>query len=210
VSFDFSPETKYESPNSLVPNGALAFVIVKVRGFKNSTETRGEYADIELVLTGQHENRRVFAMIANPTDERNSEKWRQMGMAAVQHICEAAGIFKPDQPESYKRFANSGFSDVMRAVHGQRAAIKVGIEKGKDGHQDKNKVADWLSPNTNSSTHKSWRALVEGNTTSANGSASSSAPTFGMSTVASPATGAIQNAPTPAAVVSGDVPDWMR
>jgi hypothetical protein len=207
VSFNFSAATKYESPNSLVPHGALAQVLVKIRGFKNSNETRGEYADLELVLMGQYENRRVFAMIANPADERNSDKWRQMGMAAIQHICEAAGIFDPANESSYGRFANASFAEVMRAIHGQRAAIKVGIEKGKDGHQDKNKVADWLSPNPNSSTRKSWDTLHSGNVNS------SAQAGFALGAVAAPAASANQAAytPAPAAVVTNsDVPEWMR
>jgi hypothetical protein len=164
--FNFSPDTKHESPNSLIPNGTLAFAMVSVRGLKNSTTTGGEYADLELVLLGQFEGRRVWPMIANPTDERNSEKWRQMAMASIQHACEACGLFNPANPQSYARFANASFIDILTALDGQKVAIKVGIEKGTDGHQDKNKVAVWLTPNPVSSDSKLWAQLLGGETAS--------------------------------------------
>jgi hypothetical protein len=209
--FNFSSQTKYESPNSLVPNGTLAKVTIKIRGLKNSKETGGEYADLELVLQGQYENRRVFTMIANPMDSRNGEKWRGMGMAAIQHICEAAGIFKLDDEASYQRFANAAFVDVLKVIDGRVAAVKV--EKGKDGHQDKNTVAEWLSPNPLSSTSKAWRQLVEGNAENFSGAntgfvTQTDTSAFGVQTVANGATAAAEN-PSPHGAATNTAPNWL-
>jgi len=203
--FNFSPDTKFESPNSLIPNGTLAFAVLAVRKLKSSNSTGGEYADLELTLEGQYEGRKVWPMIANPADQRNSEKWRQMGMAAIQHACEASGIFNPAQPESYKRFESATFVDVLKQLDGRRVAIKVKIEKGVDGHQDKNAVADWLSPNPASTSGKKvWDNLVAGNT----GGASQPAQQSGFSLGSAPAAAA-PAAAAPAAVVSGATPDWL-
>lgn len=159
MAFDFSPETKYDSPNSLVPANTLAFARLKVKGLSKSNNTGGEYADIDLILMGQFENRHVFPVVMNPSDTKNSEAARNMGMAALQHICEASGLFDHKHPETYQRFSNAGFTDVLKAIDGGTVAIKVGIEKGNDGYQDKNRVLAWLTPNPNSSDFKQWEAL---------------------------------------------------
>lgn len=211
MTFSFSPNTKYESPNSLIPKGTLAFATMKVQKLANSNETGGEYAKIELILQGRHENRRVFTMLCNPMDARNSEKWRQMGMGQIQHIAEAAGIFKPDVPESYKVFEGKSFIDLLRYFDGVRCAIKIGIEKGTDGHQDNNTVAEWLSPNRNSSTSKTWDKLIAGDTEPA-GPANHHAQAAVNSTFANPAPAAsAANIPAaPAAAAADSVPDWLK
>jgi hypothetical protein len=202
--FSFSPETKYESPNSLIPTGTIAFAMLAVRKIKNSNTTGGEYADLELTLVGQFEGRKVWPMVANPADQRNGEKWRQMGMAAIQHACEACGLFNPAQPESYNRFANATFIDVLTQLDGKRVAVKIGIEKGTDGHQDKNKVVDWISPNPNSAGKKAWDALVSG-------ASSASQPVQQGGFMLNAAAPAAAPAPAaPAAVVSGSAPDWLN
>ena len=45
-----------------------------------------------------------------------------------------------------------------------RCAIKVGVEKGKDGYEDKNSVRQYLSPRPASDTHKTFLKLVAGQT----------------------------------------------
>jgi hypothetical protein len=202
--FSFSPDTKNESPNNLIPAGTLAFAILSVRKLKNSEATGGEYADLELTLMGQYEGRKVWPMLANPADAKNNEKWREMAMFAIRHICESSGVFSPAQPESYNRFAQATFTDVLKAIDGRIVAIKIKVEKGKDGHQDKNAVADWLSPNPNSGSAKSYEALLAGNT----GGASQPAQQTGFSMGAAPAAAAPMHT-TPAAAVTGDTPAWL-
>lgn len=203
--FSFSQETKYESPNSLVPAGTLAYALLKVKALKNSNNTGGEYADVELVLMGQYENRRIFTMVANPADERNKDNWRQMGLAAIQHVLEVAGVFKLGDDPSYKQFANNTFAQILRHMDGKRCAIKVKIEKGKDGHQDKNAVAEWLSPNPNSGGFKGWNAL---NGTVASGD--NAAAQTGFLSQSAPANNVVASQAQVAGVVSGNAPDWLK
>jgi hypothetical protein len=215
MSFSFSPETKYESSSNLMPRGLLHKARLTVRGLKNSQASNGEYADLELVLVdGPFESRRVWPMIANPTDERNSDKWRQMSMGAIQHICEACGIFRADAPDSYNRFANATFVDILKEIDGRTVAIKVGVEKGKDGHQDKNTVAEWLSPNPNSSTAKLWDKLAKGDYGVPADGKSQAVQQQGFSLGGGSGSGAMQAAPqqavaTPAGAVTGDAPAWL-
>lgn len=159
----FSPTTNQQPKAPLIPSGAMSFGIVEVTGVKYSKGTGGEYANIKVTLVDSPwERRTVLAMICNPSDNNNSEGWRKQGLAALQHCFEAAGVFNPAQPDTYARFANASFADILRELDGKRIAIKVSIEKGGEGYDDKNGVREYLSPNPVSGTHKSWQKLVAG------------------------------------------------
>lgn len=207
MSFNFSADTKFDTPNSLVPAGTLAFAKLQVRGLKRSQQTNGQFADVELVLMGEYENRRIWPVIMDPSDSNNSEQARQMGLAAIQHICEAAGIFDPNNPDTYTRFANATFTDILQAIDGKRVAIKVGIEKGTGGYQDKNRVTAWLSPNPNSGDFKQWERLVAGDT----GGTPAPQQQSGFAMGGNPPSQ--QSAPaqqaTPASAVTGEAPAWL-
>lgn len=200
--FKFNPETKHDTGGSLIPANVLTFATFKVQKLRQSNNTGGTYADIELILQGQYENRRVFDKIPDPADGKNSEKWRQMGMASLQHALEAAGIFDPANPDSYNRFANGGFVDILKALDGKRVAFKVGIEKGTDGHQDRNRVITYLSPNPVSSTNKQYQELLAG------GGQQTTAPqqTSAFGQAASAGTAPQRQ---PAAAAAGNSPNWL-
>lgn len=200
--FKFDPNTKHETGGTLIPANVLTFATFKVQKLRKSGNTGGTYADIELILHGQYENRRVFDKIPDPADDNNSEKWRQMGMASLQHTLEAAGIFDPANPESYNRFANSGFVDILKALDGKRVAFKVGIEKGTDGHQDRNRVITYLSPNPVSSTHRQYQELLAG--AQPQGNAAQQTAAFGQ-----PASAETAARRQPAAAAAGNSPDWL-
>lgn len=201
--FQFDPNTKHDTAGALIPANTLAFATFKVQSLKNSKNSGGRYASIELILHGQFENRRVFDMIADPADTKNSEAWRKMGMASLQHALEAAGIFDPAKPESYGRFAGGGLVDILQALDGKRVAFKVGVEKGTDGHQDKNRVVTYLSPNPVSSTFKQYQQLLAGGAAPAPQPAP--APSFGQAQAPAPTA---THQPAPAA--SGNAPDWLN
>lgn len=204
--FQFDPSANHDTGGSLIPVNTLTFATFKVQKLRQSSTTGGRYADVELVLQGQFENRRVFDKIPDPSDKLNSEKWRQMGMGAMQQALECAGIFDPARPESYARFASGGFVDILTALDGKRVAFKVGVEKGTDGHQDKNRVVTYLSPNPASSSNKQYQQLVAGGGAApAPAQATTPAPSFAVA-----ATPAPQTAPAPApAAVGGAAPSWM-
>jgi hypothetical protein len=218
MTFNFAPDTKHATGGNLMPRGLLHHAVVAIRSLKNSKASNGEYADIELTMVdGPFEGRKVWPMIANPSDERNSEKWREMSIANIQHALEAARVFDPSKPETYNQFADKTFSDILLALDGKTVAVKIGIEKGTDGHQDKNNVAEWLSPNPVSGTNKLYVKLAAGDhgvDTTANTGAAGSAPGgagFTLGAGAAPATNAGNNASaaTPAAAATGAKPAWL-
>jgi hypothetical protein len=146
---------------SLIPKGTLAECKFVIRDTKNSQSTGGMYLDVELVIqSGDFANRRVFTKIADPFDQRNSEKWREMGQSALARIAESAGVFQVGNDESYAQFnSDENVLRMAEALQGATVRIKVGVEKGTDGHGDKNSVADWGSPNPDSNGHRTWSAF---------------------------------------------------
>lgn len=209
MNFNFAPDTKYQTPGSLIPAGTLHYAVITMRGLKTGRETGGRYADAELTLVdGPFEGRKVWTVIMDPSDERNSENARTMGMSALQHIFEAIGAFDPARPETYARFADKGFDEIALELDGKRVPIKISVQKGKDGYQDKNQVSAWLSPNPVSSTAKLLTQLQSGAHAGNVGSVG-----HGRQTV--PATSQQPPVPTaparaPSGIATGQRPHWME
>lgn len=154
---DFSSHAGVSTGSDTIPNAQVAWAILAVRGVKASN-SGGEYIDCELTIDdGQpFARRKVWEMIGNPFHQGNSEAYRQMGMVAITRICEAARGASPDNPAGYKL-------DNFQQLNGLRVPIKIGIEEGEGGRDDKNRVAEWLTPNPASkSGHKHFQRLMRG------------------------------------------------
>ena len=156
---DFSQGAGAASSNSSepIPRGQLAWAILNVRGVKPS-RSGGAYIDAELTIDeGQpFARRKLWDMIGDPNNTGNSEAYRQMGLVAITRILEAGRNAGPNNPAGYK------IADYSQ-LNGLRVAIKVGIEKGQDGYEDKNRVADYLTPNPASvDGHKPFLLLQQG------------------------------------------------
>jgi len=174
---DFSQGAGQSSGNGgdIIPNGQLAWAIMTVRAIKAS-QTGGEYIDVELTLDdGQpFARRKVWEMIGNPFNAGNTEAYRQMGMIAITRILESAKGAGPNNPAGYKLTE-------FEQLSGLRVPIKIKIEKGTGGYDDKNKVAEWLTPNPQSqSGFKDYELLVKGIYNKAPASAPQTAPANGF------------------------------
>jgi hypothetical protein len=153
---DFSGSAGAGSDFDLLPKGLLVWAILQVRGVKASG-SGGGYLDCELTVdAGQpYAGRKLWEMIGDPNNAGNSEKYRQMGQIAITRILECTGA-GPQNPDGYKIASYDQLSN-------RRVAIKVGIEEGTGGHDDKNRVAEWLTPNPASqSGHKGFQKLMAG------------------------------------------------
>ena len=152
--------------SSLIPNGTLAKVSLHCRGIKQSKNTQGEYLDLELtVVEGEFARRKVWEICMNPLDPRNSEGAKSMGLMVMTRIFEAAGVFKVGDEASYGKFNSpeTTLVDLAEAMEGAIVGVKLKVEKGTDGHADKNKVGEWLTPNPNSgSAFTNWTKLQQG------------------------------------------------
>jgi hypothetical protein len=154
---DFSSGAGMAGNNDVMPNGQLAWAVLTVRGVKPSN-SGGQYIDVELTIDeGQpYARKKVWDMIGDPNFAGNSEAYRQMGMIAITRILEAGRGAGPHNPAGYQ-IAN------YEQLSGLRVAIKIGVEKGTGGYPDKNRVADYLTPNPASqSGNKGFLALARG------------------------------------------------
>jgi hypothetical protein len=150
---DFSaalPQNDFDSNSGPIPNGTLAWVMVKVRWFNQdqgivettSKHTGSQYLDCELtVVGGRHDKRKVFTKIGIYSP--NGETYTNMGRSAMKAILEVGVGAGAQNPNGYK--INS-YADLS----GLKAAVRIKIEPGKDGYQDKNDISLWLTPNADS------------------------------------------------------------
>lgn len=160
----FTPESSVAGAGDMVPVGTLALAHFGKPEIKNSKATGGTYASAEITLvSGPFAKRKIFINnLMNPDDERNGATARTMGSSAICRMLEACGIFNPADKSTYSRI--NDFGQAVDAIanysaDGKYVAVKVSIEKGKDGYQDKNGVGTWLTPNPDAGSHKDWAAL---------------------------------------------------
>lgn len=160
----FTQDSGARMPTDLIPNGVLLWAIMTFKGMKNSDKTSGAYGELEFtVYDGQpFARKKVWDMVCDPDDTRNSEQWRQTGMASLTRMLESAGFADPNNPESYTRLNGYTCEQILTALDGKRVAIRVKIEVGTEGYQDKNKIGDFLTPNVKSSGYKNYVKLMAG------------------------------------------------
>lgn len=198
MTMDFSGNAGAASPFDLLPNGQLAYAILNVRGVKASA-SGGGYLDCELTICeGQpYAGRKLWDMIGDPNNAGNSEKYRQMGTIAITRILEAGRGAGPNNPSGYQ--INS-----YQDLDGLKVPIKVGVEPGTGGHDDKNRVAEYLTPNPASqSGHKGFALLASGTFNAAAAAAPAPASGFGAPAGAAGAPAGFGNAPAATAAPAG-------
>lgn len=164
---DFSGAAGARTATDLIPAGQLAFAILSYRGHKDSTSPNkdgkfGRYLDIELVIDdGQpFARKKIWTKIGDPMHADNTEAYRQMGQVALARICESSRGAGPSNPAGYVLPGDAPAA--YAALDGLRVAIKIKIEKGRDGYDDKNDVAEFLTPNPTSGGNKGWLKLQAG------------------------------------------------
>lgn len=159
----FSNTSGASSPMDLIPPGALLWCLLTFRGMKDSN-SGGSYADLELAVADKQPfaRKKLWEMCGDPDHRGNSEAYRAMGMTSLTRMMESAGLVNPEDPNSYERFNGMSTEQVFMALDGKYVAVRVKIEKGGDGYEDKNKVGDYLTPNKNSSSYKNFVKLTTG------------------------------------------------
>lgn len=165
----FSKAASIGKDRTLIPKGTIAWGVIEVNGIKNSKATDGSYLDLSItIVRGPHEGRKIFEMIPNIFDERNSEKWRDMGTTSLTRILEGSGVFNPADETTYGSLnhladlphPNESAQQLAAAITGSTCGVKIGIDKGEDGHAPKNRVNDFFTPNTESNGFKGWENLL--------------------------------------------------
>lgn len=166
--FNFAPDQNQGQSVDLIPAGTLLLTTITDIKVSHSKNSGGKMAQFEFtVARGPFERRKIWKYVGDPADDKNSEKWRLMCLADLQHMLESCGVFNPADPSSYARFANASFEQVLQALEGKPVAIVASIEKGTDGNDDRNGVKQILSPNQNGRTHKKYEQVRNGDDTKA-------------------------------------------
>lgn len=177
---DFSQGAGAQSPTSLMPNGQLAWAIVTVKSLKANASTGTKSLELELTLDDNqpYARKKIWPYVGDPFHAGNSENYRQMGMLAITRMLECGRNAGPNNPAGYQL---NNFDE----LNGLRVAIKIGVEKGKDGYEDKNKVAEYLTPNPASgSGHKDYQKLMAGEHSPGGAAKSAPAATSGFANAA--------------------------
>lgn len=202
----FNPDSGKGDKPTLIPHGTLHFASVNVQGISRSRGGEGgQYAKLELILVdGPYQGRRVYTIIMDPTDPKNVDQQKRaegksdgakMGLTALTRAFEASGVFVASNPETYKRLDGRDFAGIAQALQDQRVAVKIKVSPGKDGYDDKNEVAEWLSPNPGSGGAIGWNKLIGGQ----GAVQQARAGAFGAPAPAAPAGGSFLQPPRPSA-----------
>lgn len=166
--YSFSSTSGIGQPRALIPNGTLAWATVHFNE-RAVSKKGGDYAKIELVIQdGPYAGQRVYSILMNPFDPNNRDSSKpvdgaKMSITAIARMAETCGVFVVGNGESYKQFNGKSFNEVISALNGKQVAIKIKLKKGDDGHDDRNEVGEYLSPNPDSGGYRDFVKLSGGN-----------------------------------------------
>lgn len=199
--YNYGDAPDAQGGNELIPDGTLAWAIVKVRPHNldrglvvtPSKSSDGAYLDLELtILEGPYARRKIWDKIG----VAGSEKWVENGRSRIRHIIEVGNemsTFAGSDPR-YRlgTTSNTNGEMVFMELDEKRCAVKIGVEPGKDGYEAKNTVRQYLSPRPASDTHKAFLKLVAGETAAPakTAPAADKKPAWGGGGAATPAAGA--------------------
>ncbi len=203
---DYSSAPTKQGSGELIPHGTLAkgwFVVEPFNVQNGHIETppkaggkaKNSYLKAKVAITeGEHERRVVFHNLMRGPEE----KARNMGNAQLRAILEFGNGF-PNNPRW--AFIDDDYGQLWDDSRGggMPCAIKIGIEKGKDGYQDKNVIMAFLSPNPESDTYKDFQRLIRGDTAPSAPAKPGATPAANSWTPAAPATAPQPSTGTPPA-----------
>lgn len=155
MNYDFNAAEKQNSFD-LIPSGTVVRVVMNIRpggvGEGNwltlSKSSDATYLNCEFtVVEGPFTRRKVWSNIGwsgGKLNERGESIYGNMGRTQLRAIIESArGIRPEDQsPEAVKARQISDWSDFTSFSF----LVKVGVEKGANGYQDKNKILAIVTP----------------------------------------------------------------
>lgn len=163
----------------LIPAKTLAFAVLKFGGY-GSNRSNQRYMSWELTVTdeiGAHpfSGRKIWVghMVdpsAHAADEK-AQKSVEIAGGQITRILETRFWFSAGRQFDEQAMRSAGGYAIPDDAQGRPridlldnslVAIRVGIEPGRDGYSDKNKVQEWLTPHPSSATHKDFQRLLAG------------------------------------------------
>ena len=147
---------------TLIPNGTVcrATILVKMgdieirefgKGlwFKKSGGSNAKWMEVEFTIVGgEHDKRKFWHRIFVDGDKIGASGIplaKEIGLSTLRSIIESAnGIDPSDMSDSAVQRRNI---DGVNDLSGMEICAKVGIEKGTNGYEDKNKLIAAVTPN---------------------------------------------------------------
>lgn len=196
MSYDFS-DAPQQSSGELIPKGTLVKVYLMIRpgqfgedGILTQSKSGFQYLSMELtVLSEPYARRKIFQNVGVGGTTEGHEKAAEISRSLLRGILESARKIRSDDESELARKARriNSFKDLME----MEFAIEVGIEKGKDGYDDRNGIKRVVTPD-----HAQYSKVMGGESV-VSGTGTPPAPVF-----------AAQGQP-PKTPVSA-VPDWAK
>jgi hypothetical protein len=199
--FDFNTAQPQQG-GDLIPAKTFARVVSTVRpgghgegGWLTKAQSGFEYLNFEFTISSApYAKRKIFqnAGVAGVTE--GHEKAAEITRSMLRGILESARSIGPKDETDKARRARviQSFGDFVELEF----AVEIGIEKGKDGYDDKNKITRVLTPD-----HKHYRQVMAGETI-APGATAGSSP--------NPQVPAYQAAAAAPVVHNSPIPAWAR
>ncbi len=152
------------TPLELMPDGTVARGIVKLSGgdidlpefgagqfFKKSQSTNAKWLPIEVTIVGgQFDKRKVWHNIfvdGDKLSERGVPMAKEIGLRTLKSMIDSAFNLsaKDESPQAQAARSLNGVGD----LNGLSICFVVGVEKGTNGYQDKNKIKAVLTADAN-------------------------------------------------------------
>lgn len=207
---------------TLLPEGVIGMARIMVKEIKTA-KSGNDYLDVEYVLlNGEHENRRIYGMLGDPWEaasegDEKAERMKAMTIGQTTRILEACGLVTLGDEESYAGWNEANLQAFAEAIQGRDVPVRVGIQKGKDGYEDKNTIREFGSPSPTSNGFALFQQVQAGlevfdkkwNTQGGATGAASGAPAAKPAGVPG-ATAARPAVPAKAAAAKSAAPSWLK
>lgn len=174
--FDFGDAPAQQS--ELIPAKTLVKVYLTIKpgqhgddGILTQSKNGFEYLAFEMtVLSDPYARRKIFQNVGVGGTTEGHAKAADISRSLIRGILESArGIKSTDESEMARKARRiNSYKDMID----MEFAIEVGIDKGKDGYDDKNKISKAITPE-----HPSYQAVMNGESI-VTGKASSGKPDF--------------------------------
>jgi hypothetical protein len=149
-----------------------------------------EYLSVEATITSEpYSRRKIFQNIGIGGTTEGHAKAAEISRSLLRGILESARGIKPEDESELARKARriNSFKDLVE----MEFAAEIGIEKGKDGYEDKNSIKRTITPD-----HAQYSKVMGGESV--------------VSGVKAPEVPAYAAQPGPAKPAGNPVPDWAR
>jgi hypothetical protein len=211
--WDFNSAEEQRS-GELIPAGTIAPVIMTIRpgqagdgGWATASKSSdAEYLSCEFVVTkGPYTKRRFWENIVisgGKVNENGESIAANISRSKMRAMLESARNINPSDmsPQACEARRVNGWQD----FNGMEFVVKIGIEKGKDGYDDKNKITSVITPDKKAYNTNFDEQQPTAPQQAASGPAAPTTPSWASSGNQAPAP------PQPEQKSSNPVPSWAQ